>query len=233
MEILTLSCIHNDIENIMGLVDQAKKFDYDVVVFPGDFTDLNFPKHFDRIDITKIILAELQDLGKPLLCVPGSWDKDVIDLLDKKKVSVHGKGTMIDDVGFYGYGGARTPFGTPFEPQDDEIELGLIKGYKQIKDAKMKVQVTHMPPARTAVDRIPSGAHVGSEGVRRFIENAQPNLAISAHIHEARGTDDLKRTILVNPGRLPEGSCAVVSMKPEGTKVKMLNLIEEVVKPKI
>lgn len=231
MEILAMSCIHNDIENIIGLIEQAKKYRFDVVVFPGDFTDLNFPKNFDRIDIAKIIVAELRLLGKPLLCVPGSWDKDIIEYLDSKGVSLHGRGTVVNGVGFYGYGGARTPFGTPFEPQDDEIESGLKRGYEQVKDAKLKVQVTHMPPARTAVDRIPSGAHVGSEGVRRFIENNRPDLAISAHIHEARGSDDLKKTVLVNPGRLPEGSCAMISLNSDGAKVRMLNLTEEVAKP--
>lgn len=228
MEILAISCIHNDIENMFILLDQAAKLDFDLVVFPGDFTDLNIPKGFTRTDIAKIIVTQLEGLGKPLIVVPGSWDKEIIDYLHKKGISVHGSGIVVNGVGFFGYGGARTPFGTPFEPADGEIELGLMKGYEDVKAAKVKVQLTHMPPARTGVDRIQSGAHVGSEAVRKFIEDKQPNLAISAHIHESRGFDELGKTKLVNPGRFPEGNCALISVNQIETGVRMINLSEEI-----
>lgn len=230
MKILALSCIHNDIENMMTLMDQVKKLDFDVVVFPGDFTDLKIPKGFTREDVARIIVAQLEDLGKPLVTVPGSWDKEIIDYLDEKRISVHGKGMVINGVGFYGYGGARTPFGTPFEPADGEIELGLMKALEPVKSLKEKVQVTHMPPAGTMVDRIPSGAHVGSDSVRKFIEENAPSVSISAHIHEARGFDELGKTVLVNPGRFPEGGCALIHLKDGQAKVEMINLIEEIKK---
>ncbi len=210
MKILTLSCIHNDIENLMILFDQIKKIDFDIIVFPGDFTDLNFPKGFERIDIARIIVAEFMDLDKPILSVPGSWDKELIEYLDKEKISVHNKGVKIDDFGFYGYGGARTPFGTPFEPTDSEIVNGLKKGYEMIKDQKFKIQVTHMPPARTVIDRLYNGSHVGSEGIRDFIQEFKPNVAISSHIHEAKGFDDIGNSMLINPGRFPEGNAGFI-----------------------
>lgn len=228
MEILALSCIHNDIENMFNLIDQAAKLDFDVVVFPGDFTDLSLPKGFTRIDVAKIIVAELEGLGKPLITVPGSWDRDIIEYLDKKKISVHGKGISINGVGFYGYGGARTPFNTLFEPADGEIELGLIKAYEDVKDEGIKVQVTHMPPARTEIDKIFSNAHVGSEAIRKFIEEHQPNAAISAHIHEARGVDEIGNTKIVNPGRFPEGNCAIVSANTVNTEARIISLIEQI-----
>lgn len=228
MEILALACIHNDIENILGLIDQVKKHNFDVVVFPGDFTDLNLPRGFSRTDVAKIIVAELESLGKPLVCVPGSWDRDLIDYLAKRGVSVHGKGRVIDGVGFYGYGGARTPFNTLFEPAEGEIELGLLNGHHQVKDADVTVQVTHMPPARTGIDRIFSGAHVGSEVIRKFIDENQPTVAISAHIHEAKGVDTIGRTKLVNPGRFPEGSCALISVNGINVEARMVSLIEEI-----
>jgi len=228
MEILALSCIHNDIENMFSLIDQVAKQDFDVVVFPGDFTDLNLPKGFARVDMAKIIVAQLESLGKPLIVVPGSWDKEIIGYLDKKGISVHGRGIVVNGVGFYGYGGARTPFGTPFEPSDGEIELGLIKGYEDVKNQKIKVQVTHMPPARTEIDRIFSGAHVGSEAVRKFIEEKRPSVSVSSHIHEGRGIDELAGTKLVNPGRFPEGNCAIISVSSVGADARMINLSEEI-----
>ncbi len=228
MEILALSCIHNDIENMFNLIDQIEKLDFDVIVFPGDFTDANVPKGFTRTDLAKIIVAQLEDVGKPLVVVPGSWDKEIIDYLDKKGISVHGKGIVINGVGFYGYGGARTPFGTPFEPAEGEIELGLMKAYDEVKSEEIKIQVTHMPPINTGVDRIFSGAHVGSEVVRKFIEEKQPNVAISAHIHESKGLDELGKTKIVNPGRFPEGNCAIVSVNNLESDARMISLSEEI-----
>lgn len=228
MEILALSCIHNDIENMFKLIDQAEKLDFDAVVFPGDFTDLNLPRGFTRVDVAEIIVAELESLGKPLITVPGSWDRDIISYLDRKGISVHGKGMTVNGVGFYGYGGARTPFNTLFEPADGEIQLGLMKGYEQVKNERVKVQVTHMPPARTAIDRIFSGAHVGSEAIRKFIEEKRPNVAISGHIHEAKGVDELGPTKVVNPGRFPEGNCALVSVNGVESSARVISLIEEI-----
>lgn len=230
MEILAISCIHNDIENMFGLIEQARKLDFDVVVFPGDFGDLNLPKGFTRTDVAKIIVSEIEGLGKPLVVVPGSWDKEIIGYLDKKGISVHGRGMTINNVGFYGYGGARTPFGTPFEPSEGEIELGLMKAYDEVKDAQIKIQITHMPPAGTEIDKIFSGAHVGSEAVRKFVEEKMPNVAISAHIHESKGVDELGRTKLVNPGRFPEGNCAIVSVNNLESDARMINLSEEIKK---
>ncbi|MFB0544221.1 MAG: metallophosphoesterase, partial [Asgard group archaeon] len=87
------------------------------------------------------------------------------------------------------------------------------------------VQVTHVPPARTKLDIIPSGAHVGSENVRKFIEEKQPNAAICAHVHEARGVDELGKTKIINSGRFPEGYCGLVTVKKEETTTKIVNLI--------
>jgi Icc-related predicted phosphoesterase len=87
------------------------------------------------------------------------------------------------------------------------------------------VQVTHCPPARTKVDLLYTGAHAGSETIRKFIEEKQPAVAISAHIHEARGTDELGKTKLINSGRFPEGYCGLVSIEKDEVKAKIINLI--------
>src|SRR3989338_1849801 len=166
MNIAVVSCIHGDVENLMKFLDRISLLDLDVVVCPGDFTDFTIPKGFSRLDVCKIILEELKGLNKPILAVPGSWDGDLIEFLKKEKVSIHAEGKTIGGVGFYGYGGAKTPFNTPFEPSEGEIELGLEKSYNEVKGADIKIQVTHAPPSKTKVDMIVSGAHVGSDAVR-------------------------------------------------------------------
>jgi hypothetical protein len=202
MNILVVSDIHNDVENILSYMDKLESIDFDVVVAPGDFTDVILPKGFTRTDIGKLIIEELRGFGKPVLALPGNMDKEILALLEEEKISLHGSGKIIKDVGFYGFGGAKTPFNSSFEPDEDEIKAGLQKAFEQVKNAKIKVQA-----------------------VRKFIEEKQPDVAISAHIHEARGVDELGKTKLINAGRFPEGHCGLVSMEKGETKVKMINLI--------
>ncbi len=224
MNILVLSDIHNDVENIINFVDKISMLEFDVVVCPGDFADIP-PKGFTKVDITRLILEELRSLKKPIVAVPGNQDKEVVTFLERENVSVHGKGVVVDGVGFFGYGGARTPFKTSFEPSEEEIENGLKNAYNDVKDAETLVLVTHMPPARTRLDGLYGNAHVGSEAIRKTIEEKQPTVAISAHLHELRGTDDIGKTKLINSGRFPEGYCGLVSIKDGVATAKIINLI--------
>ena len=47
-----------------------------------------------------------------------------------------------------------------------------------------QIWASHGPMFDTIADRIRSGDHVGSVGMRRAFEELQPNLIISGHIHE-------------------------------------------------
>jgi len=225
VNILSISCFHSDIENLLNFIDRISSFNIDVIVCPGDFTDSYLPKGFNRVDLAAIIVEELSILKKPIIAIPGSWDDDIIGFLEKKGISIHGKGKIIDKIGFYGFGGARTPFGTPFEPEDNEIMVGLERAFNDVKTAETLVQVTHAPPARTSVDVIGTGAHVGSEVVRKFIEDKQPAVAICSHIHEGRGVDEIGKTKIVNSGRFPEGYCGLISIDGRNVQAKIINLI--------
>lgn len=226
MKILIASDVHNDVENLLTCIEKVRELEFDVVVLPGDFIDIGWiPRGFSKEDITELILEEFRGLGKPIFSLPGNHDRDVAHVLERSSTSVHGRGKIISGVGFYGFGGARTPFNTPLEPSEEEISKGLKRGYNDIKGESIKIQVTHMPPIRTKLDIIQSGAHVGSEAVRRFIEKNQPRVAISAHIHEARGVDELGKTKLINSGRFPEGYCGLVNIGDKIVDAKIVNLI--------
>lgn len=124
MEIIVIGDIHNDVENIIALSDKIALLNFDVIVCPGDFTDVP-PRGFSREDIAMLIIQELKSFKKPLVAVPGNFDKEVIKILDEEDSNIHGKGKIIGDVGFYGYGGAKTPFNTPLEPNNEELQSGL------------------------------------------------------------------------------------------------------------
>jgi len=224
MNILVVGDIHNDVENIMSYSDKISQLSFDAIVCPGDFTDVGL-RGFTPADIAKLVIAELKLFKRPIVAVPGNFDKEVLPVLEKEGVSIHGKGKVVGQVGFYGYGGAKTPFNTPLEPSEEELRMGLEKGYDAVKNAKWKVQVTHMPPARTKMDMIYTGAHVGSEAIRKFIEEKKPAVAVSSHIHEGRGVDEILTTKLINAGRFPEGYCGIVSIDSQGVTAKIINLM--------
>ena len=225
MNILAVGCIHNDVENLLPFIDRLAALKFDVIICPGDFTDSLLPKGFTRNDVAALIIEELRSLKRPVFVVPGSWDKDLIGFFDNEGISIHGAGQVYKGVGFFGFGGARTPFNLPFEPTDVELTKGLTSAYQMVEKAEFKVMVTHAPPANTKVDMITSGAHVGSDSVRKFIENTQPDVAICAHIHESRGSDTIGRTHLINCGRLPEGHCGIITLEKGNVGTKIVNLI--------
>lgn len=225
MKLLVVSDIHNDVENLLKFMDQLGELEFDAIVCPGDLTDYNLPKGFDVRDIACLIVEELKSLGRPVLITPGNMDGAIVPYLESVGVSLHGKGVVLGEVGFYGYGGAKTPFNTPLEPEESELGLGLEVGWRAVQHARLKVQITHVPPARTKLDCLPSGAHVGSEAVRQFIEQHRPQLAVCAHIHEARGVDELMGVKLLNSGRLPEGHYALVNLELDRVEVELRSLV--------
>ncbi len=225
VNISVVSCVHGDVETLMKFLDKLALMDIDVLICPGDFTDFAIPRGFNRIDIGKLIIEELKGLGKPIVTVPGSWDKELMDFLKRNSESVHAEGKVINGIGFYGYGGAKTPFNTPLEPSEGEIGLGLEKSYAEVGGAKLKIQVTHAPPNKTKLDIIASGAHVGSDAVRKFIEEKQPDAAVCAHIHESRGVDEIGRTKIINSGRFPEGYVGLFEINNSKITAKVSSLI--------
>jgi Icc-related predicted phosphoesterase len=114
----------------------------------------------------------------------------------------------------FGYSN-RTPWHTPRELDDDELERRLEKLAAQVRRPERAIFNFHVPPARTAIDKAPAldgslkpvvkgGAvqmqSVGSEGVRRVIERYEPMLGLHGHIHESRGAIRLGHTLAINPG---------------------------------
>ncbi|MEM2175616.1 MAG: metallophosphoesterase [Candidatus Micrarchaeia archaeon] len=226
MKILVVGDNHNDLENMISFLEKLKEFDFDVIAYVGDFSDVGVTKGFQQEDVAKILIEELKMLKKPIVAVPGNNDnKNVIELLEKEGISVHGKGKIINGVGFYGFGGAKTPFNTFYEPSEEEIKKGLEKSYVQVMNVEKKVQITHVPPINTKLDLTLTGLHVGSVVVRNFIEKYSPTVALCGHIHESRGVDYINKTLLLNPGRFAEGYYGIVTIN-EKTDGFVFNVIE-------
>ena len=108
-----------------------------------------------------------------------------------------------------------TPWDTPRELDDDELERRIEKMAARVDRPDRAVFNLHVPPARTSIDKAPAldsslkpvvkgGAmvmqSVGSEGVRRVLERHQPMLGLHGHIHESRGAVRVGGTLSINPG---------------------------------
>ena len=137
---------------------------------------------------------------------------------------IHGKCERIGNCSFVGVGGAvKGPFMTPFESAEEEIHETLQRAVKNCEETKL-VLVSHAPPKNTSVDLTRSGGHAGSSAVRKFIETAQPILAICGHIHEARGTDRIGRTLILNPGPAQNWFYALIELT-DSADAKLLEFI--------
>lgn len=212
LKILVIADIHGEFEKFSRMIGRINKKDFDMVICPGDFTDIHStPEGYSQLDIAELVLQKILSLKKPLFCVPGNHEPyDVLELFDEYGVNIHEKVRNFKGYDFVGFGGAATPFNTKFEPSEKETEQALERVTKKIKGKF--VLVTHNPPLNTKLDTAADGGHVGSAAVRNFILKTAPRLAISAHIHESGGVDMLEKTKLFYPGTVMDGVYGVVEM---------------------
>ncbi len=192
---------------------------YDCLVVTGDLTN------FGPANLADSLLERAKAAGVPTFVVPGNCDpKQILQVLDKYEVNLHGKCEQLDNITFVGLGGSNlTPFNTPFELTEAEIQEELAA--LTCTACANWVLVTHAPPHGTKLDHIADGTHVGSKSIRKFIEQKQPLVALCGHVHEARNTDKLGRTLMVNPGPISKGYAAEIILdKSDEIRAKLLEL---------
>ncbi len=176
----------------------------DLILIAGDITNFGGKRE------AQSILQTITVLNKNVLAVPGNCDQfSVNQILAEQKYNLHGEMKIIKKTVLYGIGGCKkTPFHTPQEYSESEI-ANLLRGFERQADARFHILVSHTPPYRTTLDKMFLGLHVGSTAIRVFIEKFQPDLVICGHIHEARGSDKIGKTIIINPGPFPKHYAAI------------------------
>jgi Icc-related predicted phosphoesterase len=182
--------------------------DVDVLLVGGDLTNLGTPDDAARA------IELWRPLAPTLLAVAGNMDSPAIDgRLVELGVSMDGTGTVVDDVGFAGVSAAPlSPLHTPYEVPDDELAGRGERALLDIAAARVRIFCPHAPPHGTACDRLRSGEHVGSRGLRRLVERERPDVVLCGHIHESRGLDELGASRIANPGPVGAGHCALVEV---------------------
>ncbi|MDY6830263.1 MAG: metallophosphoesterase family protein [Thermodesulfobacteriota bacterium] len=202
MIILGCSDIHGRIEPVgrmTGVLQSA-----DVVVLAGDVTN------FGRQAEAMAVVDAFERHGARLLAVPGNCDfPEVGQVFSSRGINIHGDCRVVNGVGVVGLGGSLvTPFGTPGEYAEAELEGFLDRAAARLPEGLPFVLVSHQPPINTLCDRLSNGTHVGSLAVRRFIETRRPMACFTGHIHESAGTDKIGETHIINPGLFGNGRYA-------------------------
>ncbi len=209
MKLLIISDGHGNTAALERLKPVAEKTD--AVLFAGDFAECF------KTETAKPFLEGLAKLHDNVFAVLGNCDEPgFIEELERLDICVQGQLAFFEGLAIAGSGGGSKFTGTtPFERTDDELvsDLAIVsKNSEEVGGLSNLVLITHNPPHSTNLDKIDSGAHVGSVGIRKFIEDFRPVLAVSGHIHESRAVDQLGSSALVNPGALVEGFYALAEI---------------------
>lgn len=210
--------IHESIDNVTripGIKDAAG------VIIHGDITNRG---DFDR---AAELLKTVKDQNPIIYAQFGNMDKKGVDkFLTEKGYNIHRRGLDLGNgVGLFGVGGSTpTPFGTPSEFSDGDLAKWVMQAYNQVKHLPRLIMVAHTPPFDTTTDLVMTGDHVGSRSVRMFIEKFNPDVCLTGHIHESRGTDRIGDTVIVNPGMIAGGGYAVIRFDGERLSAELKRL---------
>jgi Icc-related predicted phosphoesterase len=165
-------------------------------------------------------LADERLAGTGIACFvcPGNDDQLEVDDVIRQAKSVRlAEGEVVEIDGFQmaSTGWANI---TPWHTYREEEEPELATRLKQVVDRvtaspERTIFSFHCPPYGTGLDDAPeltadmrlkdagrSTKPCGSTAVREVIESFQPALSLHGHIHEARGSMRLGRTLCINPG---------------------------------
>lgn len=196
--------IHDDVRRLKDIPELPEA---DGVIITGDLTVAGSVKQAERV------LEAVRQHTDTILAQIGNMDRaEITDWLTEKGWNLHAAvRELAPGIAIFGVGASTfTPFGTPSEFPESRFAAWLEEGWKRARASRQTVLVSHNPPKDTACDLLPNGMHVGSSAVREFIQEAQPDICLCGHIHEARAMDRIGRTVVINPGTLASGGYVVL-----------------------
>jgi uncharacterized protein len=178
VKLLAFSDLHRDLDQGAKLVDMAA--DADAVIGAGDFASIH-----EGLEETIGALAAIE---RPTVLVPGNNETaDALRAAAERwpaATVLHGEGTTIDGVEFFGLGA-----GIPVTPWEWSFDLDDEAAAEMLAPCPAgAVMVLHSPP-RDHCDAAGDGAHFGSPALLAAIEEKRPRLAVCGHIHESWGCE--------------------------------------------
>lgn len=191
-KILAVGDIHGDTGLVRRLAEKAVKENVDLVILAGDITFAE--------QSTKNLIGPFIKANKQVLLIPGNHESNAtIDFLSEmyhNTKNIHGYSFKKNNLGIFGAGAADVGINMI---KDSEIFNLLKKGHENVKDSEKKIMVTHMHPKGSKAE---FSGFPGSIAVKKAIKEFQPNILITAHIHEAAGLEEyMGKTRVINVSR--------------------------------
>ncbi len=160
----------------------------------------------------------LEGSGMRCFVCPGNDDQFDVDevIADARHVELaEGRVVEVDGFQMASTGWAnRTPWATYREEDEPDLSTRIERAAEQLTvPPERAIFSLHCPPYGSGLDDAPElgddmtlkhAGHApvpcGSKAVREAIERHQPAVSLHGHIHEARGTARIGRTLCINPG---------------------------------
>ncbi len=201
----------------------------DLIILSGDLTN------YGGSTEAKSVLDSIMKFNPNVLAQFGNIDHQEVDqYLEKLGINIHGQARLVQgEVCLIGVGGSNfTPFHTPSEFTENELFHLADNAFRQgqefislaqpLRNKKiLQIFVSHVPPFNTAVDKLRSGRHVGSKAIRTIIEQYQPDVCITGHIHEAKGHDMILNTPIYNHGMLRQGGWVTIDIRQSQLEITL------------
>ncbi|MBT3642582.1 hypothetical protein HN604_00405 [archaeon] len=186
LKILAAADLHGNLELSKRLANRALEEQVDLVIIAGDINDYH--------DTTENIFDPFREAGKKVVFIPGNADSlEEHLLLGQKAKSIHDYYVSYGGIGITGIGNSD------WKLSFDEYDFGIIeRNFKKMKHEK-KILVSHLHAKDLIFERL---GFYGDEILRNAVEQFQPDILISAHIHEIEGLEDtIGKTRVVQVGR--------------------------------
>lgn len=239
MKILAIADIHGNEKVLDSLKEIVERESPDLIVCSGDIvmggarrTEWQSAKQENRdpewsrdiknevekeLDFYDVFFSKLNELGPPVLCVPGRRDApkdkfgEVAVMAEEKYENIkiiHNSEFRFNGYVFRGFGGEIT---------EDLREDMFVHQYRKIdlrSDIQMEnenlILVTHSPPVGEKVSK-ENGSEKGSPIVNDILEKSKAFLLFCSYAHVPE-VEQIHGAYVVNPGPLSNMNYAVVSV---------------------
>lgn len=138
-----------------------------------------------------------------VIMIPGNYDMD-LQYTALHYVDLHKRSVEVNGVRFTGYGGA--PIVTPGIPEMLSVAFHEYESSGRLESEPREFMKSHEAdvlvihnPAYGTLDKLPSHGHCGSLGIREYIDNFNPSLVLSGHVHEDYGLLKTGKSYCLNP----------------------------------
>lgn len=206
-DVLLLADLHGQ----FGKIDSFLELNPEAVFIAGDITNMG------PVDAVDDVLARID---VPCFAVPGNCDpREILETLEHSDaVCMHGHRMNLGKMTIVGIGGSNpTPFNTPFEMTDKQIDDVLTGAMKKMEKATHNILLTHAPPFET-LDKA-NGEHVGSHSIRNHMKAF--DIVCCAHLHDQRGMVEVDGVKVINPGPAMDGYCAMLHFGNDARDIKV------------